>query len=214
VPIFASEGDYVLFKRFLATACQRHGCAIHAYVLMTNHVHLLITPEAEQSIAKAMQSIGRRYVRHFNVTYGRTGTLWDGRYKATLIDTDRYLLTCYRYIEQNPVRSGQVNDPAEYRWSSYRANAFGEHDYLVTPHERFLSLGAVAEVRHTAYRALFAMSLGAPTLSDIREATQRGWPLGNDRFRAAITELTKRRAYPRLHGGDRRSPDWRVIKGV
>lgn len=116
--IFAAEDDYHFFKECLHTAAQQHGCDIHAYVLMTNHVHLLLTPQQENSISKTMQSVGRRYVQYFNFRQNRSGTLWEGRYKATLIDSERYLLTCYRYIEMNPVRAGMVSQPGEYPWSS------------------------------------------------------------------------------------------------
>jgi putative transposase len=118
--IFAADEDYRFFLDCLGDAATRHGCVIHAYVLMTNHVHLLITPEHEGSIGKALQSVGRRYVQYFNYTYQRTGTLWEGRYKATLIDSESYLLTCYRYIELNPVRADMVPHPRDYLWSSYR----------------------------------------------------------------------------------------------
>ncbi len=212
--IFAVDADYILFSRWLAAACELHGCSIHAYVLMANHVHLLITPYTDRSTAMAMQAIGRRYVRYFNSTYGRTGSLWEGRYRATLIDSDRYLFTCYRYIELNPVRSGSVTAPAEYRWSSFRANAFGEPDPLVTPHERYSALGADQASRCASYRALFLGPLAASTLGEIRESTHRGWPLGDHQFRTVVTKLVNRRAYPDPKGGDRRSKAYRKIKGV
>jgi putative transposase len=139
--LFATAPDYQFFRDCLKTACEHHGCQIHAYVFMTNHVHLLMTPQTEDGIGKVMQSVGRRYVQYFNFTYGRTGTLWEGRYKATLIDTERYLLTCYRYIELNPVRAGLVAGPGEYPWSSYGANALGRYDPLVTLHGQYLGLG-------------------------------------------------------------------------
>ena len=125
-PIFITDDDYGCFGRYLREACSRQGCHVHAYVFMTNHIHLLVTPGSEDSIAKAMQSVGRRYVQYFNTTYQRTGTLWEGRYKATLIDSENYLFTCSRYIELNPVRANMVNHPSEYMWSSYRANALGK----------------------------------------------------------------------------------------
>ncbi|MGQ0643234.1 MAG: transposase [Gemmatimonadaceae bacterium] len=208
--MFAGRDDYVVFCRWLADAAQTHGCFIHAYVLMTNHVHLLITPLTERAIGMVMQSVGRRYVRYFNRTYGRTGTLWEGRYRASLVDSDRYLLTCQRYIEANPVRSGQVATPEEYPWSSFHANALGERDRLVTTHELYAALGADAESRCAAYRALLLNPVDEPTLDDIREATNRGWPLGNDPFRTAVATVMKRRAQPRPRGGDRRSEAYQV----
>ncbi len=208
--IFACHADYRTFQQYLVTACNRYGCWVHAYVLMTNHVHLLMTPRAERGIAKVMQSLGRRYVGYFNALHQRTGTLWEGRYRATLIDSDRYLLTCYRYIELNPVRSGQAVHPEECRWSSYRANALGLRDPLITPHERYSALGADIESRCAAYRALFVTPVDAATLIDIRESTHKGWALGNDRFRAEVTTLLKRRAHPLSKGGDRRSDAFRL----
>ena len=134
-PIFYAEEDYRFYLEKLQQACEKHQCDLHAYVLMTNHVHLLITPHTEDGISKSLQMLGRYYVQYFNHTYQRTGTLWEGRYKATLIDSERYLLTCYRYIELNPVRAeGMVDHPSEYPWSSYRYNVVGESDPLVVPH--------------------------------------------------------------------------------
>lgn len=124
--IFAGENDYRFYLECLADASGKHSCDIHAYVLMTNHVHLLLTPHHKDSIAKTLQSVGRRYVQYFNHVYQRTGTLWEGRYKATLIDSEAYLLTCYRYIELNPVRAGLVSHPREYPWSSYRLHGEGK----------------------------------------------------------------------------------------
>jgi putative transposase len=124
-PLFNVEADYACFLHYMQDACRRHGCHVHAYVLMTNHIHLLITPESKDGLSKVMQSVGRRYVQYFNTSYQRTGTLWEGRYKATIVDSESYLLTCYRYIELNPVRAKLVGHPAEYRWSSYHANALG-----------------------------------------------------------------------------------------
>ena len=138
--IFVAEADYHFFIECLQKAAEQHGCAIHAYVLMTNHVHLLLTPEREDSIGKALQSLGRRYVQYFNYTQKRTGTLWEGRYKATLIDSERYLLTCYRYIELNPVRANMVEHPREYRWSSYLSHAEGKLDKLIAEHALYVAL--------------------------------------------------------------------------
>ena len=163
------------------------------------------TPGQENSIAKVLQSVGRRYVQYFNFTYKRTGTLWEGRYKASLIDTERYLLTCYRYIELNPARANLVAHPSDYRWSSYRANALGQHDPLLTPHAEYLALGQHSAEREAAYRTLFDVHLDAKTLTEIREATQKGWVLGNDRFKDEIERLLERRTRPLPRGGDHRS---------
>ena len=120
---FYADEDYLFYLECLGDACDKYAVALHAYVLMTNHVHLLLTPRDELGISRVMQSVGRRYVQYINYTYRRSGTLWEGRHKASLIDADRYLLACYRYIELNPVRANMVVDPADYRWSSYRVNA-------------------------------------------------------------------------------------------
>ncbi len=154
-PIFVVDGDYRFYLKCLQEAAERHGCAIHAYVLMTNHTHLLATPETESSLPKTMQSVGRRYVQYFNFTYSRTGTLWEGRYKATVVDSEAYLLTCMRYIELNPVRAGMVEDPSNYPWSSYGANALGAHDKLCTPHSLYKRIGRNADERQVGYRELF-----------------------------------------------------------
>ena len=139
--VFFAEDDYQFYRETLRDACGNHDCHIHAYVMMTNHVHLLITPITETGISKVMQSLGRRYVQHVNFKYRRTGTLWEGRYRATLLDSERYLLSCQRYIELNPVRAGMVKHPGEYPWSSYRCNALGEPDELVSAHELLRRLG-------------------------------------------------------------------------
>ena len=154
-PIFVAEEDYVYFKHILSKACQMHDCQIHAYVLMTNHVHFAMTLGREDSLPKVLQSLGRRYVQYFNNTYQRTGTLWEGRYKATIIDSESYLLTCYRYIELNPVRANMVTHPGEYRWSSYACNALGQDDLLVKPHSLYQALGSSEHQRQFAYRGLF-----------------------------------------------------------
>ena len=167
-PIFAGEADYRVFRNWFADACRDHDCLVHAYVLMTNHVHFLMTPATAGGIGYVMQAVGRKYVRYFNRMNERTGGLWEGRYRAMRIDSERYLLTCYRYIELNPVRAGLVTDPSQYRWSSYGANAIGVLDPLVTTHERYLALGVGRVARTTAYRALFHQVLDERTLHGIR----------------------------------------------
>ena len=152
-PIFIAEEDYSTYLGWLRSAARKHDCAIHAYVLMTNHVHLLVTPSTEHGLGKMVQMSGRYYVQYFNHQYRRTDTLWEGRYKASLIDSERYLLTCQRYIEMNPVRANMVGQPAEYPWSSYPVNAGGMLSDLVTHHELYLQLGATTAERQLAYRA-------------------------------------------------------------
>lgn len=209
--LFVAPTDYERFRAWLRVACERHGCLVHAYVLMTNHVHLLVTPMTAPGIGKVMQSVGRRYVQYFNRTYHRTGTLWEGRYRAVVIDTDAYLLTCCRYIERNPVRAGMVVDPADYPWSSHRANALGEPDPLVTPHARYRALGPDGASRRAAYRALFRDEVDAATLQAIRAAINTGWALGSDRFREEIARLARRRAAPLPRG--RRPPVGQALRG-
>jgi len=174
---------------------------------MTNHVHLLMTPSTASGISRVMQAVGRRYVRCFNDTYERTGTLWEGRHKATLVDTDRYLLACHRYIELNPVRGGLVGDPQHYPWSSYRANALGFVDPLLTPHECYDALGRTGRDRQEAYRALVGHALPDETIDEIRDATNRGWALGTQRFRDEVAALLSRRTQPAIRGPRPRKKD-------
>ncbi len=199
-PIFASNDDYHFYLRCLQEAAEAQSLTIHAYVLMTNHVHFLVTPETETSLSKTMQSIGRRYVQFFNFTYGRTGTLWEGRYKSTLIDSERYLLTCMRYIEMNPVRAAMVEHPSDYPWSSYLANAQGNPDVLITPHSLYRSLGRTDDDRQSAYRQLFRAQISRADVDAIRDATNKGWALGDSHFSAKVEALTERRATPLPRG--------------
>ena len=215
MPIFCADADYRFYLEKLKQACDKHDCDIHAYVLMTNHVHLLMTPQTEWGIGKVMQMLGRYYVQYFNHTYGRSGTLWDGRYKATLIDSERYLLTCYRYIELNPVRAeDMVDHPSEYPWSSYRYNALGQSDGLVVPHPEYLWLGKDEKVRQQAYRALFKTHIGERTLAEIRESTNKAWVLGSRHFKEQIEQLANRPIAPKGRGGDRKSAAYREKQGV
>ena len=204
-PIFIADDDYHFYQDKLVAACNKHQCDVCAYVLMTNHVHLLITPHTEQGISKVMQMLGRYYVQYFNHTYQRTGTLWEGRYKATLIDSDHYLLACCRYIELNPVRAGMVEHPSEYPWSSYRGNALGKQNVMVTAHELYHELGRNPKEREKAYRCLFDSPMDDKTLKEIREATNKAWVLGDDRFKDKIERLLNRRARSKPKGGDKKS---------
>lgn len=204
-PIFAGDEDYVFYLECLQDAANRYELLIHAYVLMTNHVHLLASPKSEDSIPKTLQSLGRRYVQYFNHTYNRTGTLWEGRYKATVIDSDRYLLTCMRYIELNPVRAEMVKHPREYPWSSYTANAYGEENKLVTQYSLYRQLGTNEAKRKSAYRQLFRAAISRADLEAIRESTNKGWVLGgSNRFRNKIERLSGRRTTPKPRGRPKR----------
>jgi putative transposase len=195
-PIFFDDQDYGLYHEWLAFAAREHGCAIHAYVLMTNHVHLLATPSAAQSLPRMMQSLGRRYVRTINARYRRTGTLWEGRYKAAPLDSDTYFFSCSRYIEMNPVRANMVRRPEDYPFSSYRANALGQADALVSRHPLFGRLGADAQAQQLAYQALFREKLDERFVECLRAATNGGWALGDERFKTEIAEAVKRRTAP------------------
>lgn len=180
---FFEDEDYRLYLSVLRRASERHRCRIHAYVLMTNHVHLLVSPESRQAIPLVFQAIGRSYVQAINRKYERSGTLWEGRYRACLVDTDEYLLTCYRYVELNPVRAGLVADPALYTYSSYHQNASGSEDPLVSPHDAYLALGVDSEARRAAYRDLFVDVIDERTLATIRRSTNASRVLGTDAFR-------------------------------
>lgn len=171
--IFSSARDSALFLEWLADAAATYELAVHAYVLMTNHIHVLASLGAKDSLSRAMQSLGIRYTRYFNAAHGRTGTLWEGRYRCCPITRDDHLLACSRYIEMNPVRAGLAPAPDVYRWSSYKSNALGREDALVTPHETYLRLDAEPEERHAVYRALFEVP--SQTFDDtLRAATNRG----------------------------------------
>lgn len=208
-PIFVDDDDYRFYLDKLANGAAKHGCEVHAYVLMTNHVHLLVTPTDESGLGKLVQYLGRYYVQYFNHVHQRSGTLWEGRYKATLIDSEAYLLTCHRYIELNPVRAGMVERPREYHWSSYPANAHGVPDHRLTPHPLYLALGNDGEDRSRAYRALFRNHLPDQDIELIRKSTNKSWVLGNDRFREKIEGLLNRHVAPKSRGGDRRSKSFR-----
>lgn len=182
---FFAEDDYRYYLDCLQDAAKRHDVAVHAYALMANHVHLLLTPTGESGITRTMQTLGRRYARYINQTYRRSGTLWEGRYQASLIDSDLYLLTCYRYIELNPVRAQMVDHAEEYPWSSYRANALGQPDPLLTPHADYRRLGRTPAERQQAYRALFLDHLDPETLEALREATNANRVFGSERFQGS-----------------------------
>lgn len=195
-PIYVNDEDCQFFRDVLLDAVKRQGVSVHAYVFMTNHIHLLASPSHADSLPKALQSLGRRYVQYFNYRYQRTGTLWEGRYRATVVDAEPYLLECMRYIELNPVRAGMVKHPADFNWSSFRANAQGAQDALVTHHELYLRMGRDADERHHVYGDLFKSSAAPETLSRIRDCTNKGWALGGDGFGSKVEALANRRVAP------------------
>jgi putative transposase len=186
MPCFFDDADRQDYLRILLLSAKRHGCAIHAYVLMSNHVHLLTTPTQAGAIASMMQTLGRLYVAAFNARHRRTGTLWEGRYKSCLVDSDTYVLRCHRYIELNPVRARMIDDPAEYPWSSYQANGLGPYDPLITPHEIYLALAETPARRQAVYRTIVAQAISEDELAEIRAYVQQQRALGSDRFQARI----------------------------
>jgi putative transposase len=204
--IFIDEvdcGNYLRELRELATA---HRVAIHAYVLMPNHVHLIVTPGEHGLLGRMMQALGRRYVRRFNDRHKRTGTLWEGRYRSTVIEADRYLVACMRYVELNPVRAGLVEEPALFRWSSHAHHVGLRVDPVVTEHAVYWALGNTPFERQVAYRRLFEHGNTQPheEVAAIRYATNRGWALGDDRFARELSQLARRRANPMKVGRPRK----------
>jgi putative transposase len=195
-PVFHEDQDYQYFHDCLEAAAYNYALRVHAYVLMPDHVHILATPGNADSVARTVQSIGRNYVQYFNECYGGSGTLWEGRYRATVIDAGSYLLSCSRYIEENPVRNGLVGHPRDYRWSSYAHNALGKVDETITAAPQYRRLGADRKQRTSAYRALFRKKLDPRLVEEITEATLKGWALGNKRFIRKIEKLSGRRAAP------------------
>lgn len=187
---FFSDDDYRFYLECLQDACTNNDVDIHAYVLMTNHIHMLMTPDTKEGISRVMQSLGRRYVQYINRTYQRSGTLWESRHKASLVDAEHYLLACYLYIELNPVAAQMVDHPGAYPWSSYSTNAYGKTNELITPHPVFLQLGASVKIRQEHYRELFSSSLRKSEIHAIRTAAQFSTPLGNERFKEQIEKAT------------------------
>lgn len=207
--ILFDEADYWFLWERLKSGAEKFRCDLHAYVLMPDHFHLLVTPKQENGIGKLMQYVGRYYVQYFNDRYERTGTLWEGRYRGTLLDPETYLLTCSRYLELNPVRAGYVDQPESYDWSSYGFNASGREDALLTPHPEYLKLGRSAKARQKAYSEAFSQPIGEDTLTRIRDATNKAWVLGSETFCRDIEGRLNRRTTPNPRGGDRRSAAYR-----
>jgi putative transposase len=206
-PCFLSDPDYRRYLRGLQEASLDHECRIHAYVLMTNHVHLLVTPATVGGVSRMMQHLGRSYVSYFNTSHHRTGTLWEGRFKSNLVDSERYLLACYRYIELNPVRAAMVEAPDAYHWSSYAHNALGEPNALVAPHPIYLALGFDDASRQLAYRDLVRHALSDDDLQAIRTYVQQQRVLGTIRFQKAIEAMSGRCALARPRGRPRKPPN-------
>jgi putative transposase len=179
---FFENSDYLVYLDLLARGASAAGCRIHAYVLMSNHVHILASPENPGSPGSMMKAVGERYVRYVNQRYNRTGTLWDGRFKSCLVQDDTYLLVCHRYIELNPVRAGMVTDPSLHQWSSHRCNAYGEGNAIITPHPIVSGLGKDDFSRIHAYRGLFAEALPEREIARLRDATNYNYTFGSEKF--------------------------------
>ena len=209
---FFMEQDYTVYLDKLKEYSRQYRVAVHAYVLMTNHVHLLMTPETTSGISQLMQSLGRYYVRYVNSTHGRSGTLWEGRYKSSLVDSEHYFLLVSRYIELNPVRAGMTEHPAAYPWSSYQHNALSRTIELLTAHPAYLSLGQDGETRKTAYQSLFKHHVPEYSLKEIRDALQKSWVLGEGRFKQQIEQQLGQRITISTHGGDRKSDTFTKTK--
>lgn len=190
---FADDEDFAAYAHWLKAYSDAFGVHIHAWVFMTNHVHMLCTASDNSGISQMMQSLGRQYVQYFNRRYQRSGTLWEGRFKSCLVQEEHYVLAVYRYIEMNPVRAGMVSSPAEYAWSSYAINALGKQSALCQPHSCYLALAESEAERQQAYRDMFQGEVNEALLTDIRSAAKSGMALGNDRFKQEVADLTGRR---------------------
>jgi putative transposase len=178
MPCFGVQNDYLVYLDMLRECASDSGCAVHAYVLMSNHVHLLLSPDDGDSASAMMRRLGQRYVQYFNRRHARTGTLWEGRFRSCVVQDDRYFLLCHRYIELNPVRACMVGAPADYPWSSHRTNAFGHENSLLTPHVAYEGLGSNPAERLAAYRYLFSQVLPEELLGQLRQAINGNRALG------------------------------------
>jgi putative transposase len=201
---FVEDGDFSEYLARLRAASEKFDVAIHAYVLMSNHVHILATPVAPEGVGRMMQAVGSGYVPGFNARHGRTGTLWDGRYFSSLVGADSYFWNCQRYIELNPVRAGIVRDPLDYKWSSHARNAFGRSDPIVTPHPAYLALGGESA---SVYRQFFQEDLSEATISQIRETLAREGAFGNDSFLDQVESVASRSPKARPRGRPRKAAE-------
>jgi len=204
-PVFRDAADFQRMRADLGELCRAAGLALHAYVLMPDHFHLLLTPPDPTALSSMMQALGRRYVRAFNQRHGRAGTLWEGRFRSTVIDAQAHLLDAQRYVELNPLRAGLVSDAATYPWSSLGHHLGLALDPLVSDHPQYWALGNTPFERQERYARACATPLDAAALHDLRAATQRGWPLGDAAFLDALGRRTERRVVPRPVGRPRRA---------
>jgi putative transposase len=191
--VFFDHSNYVSYLDLLFESAERYEVSVHAFVCMTNHVHMLLTPWDEASASRTIQRLGAMYTARINLAYRRTGSLWEGRFKSSLVDSERYVLACYRYIELNPVRAGIVRQPSDYRWSSYRQHAVGTSEYPIVPHAEWLALGPDAAIRRERYARLVAQGMPDKELETLRRCARNGLPAGSRRFKAEIEAALDRR---------------------
>ena len=211
--IFESEEDMARIIEDITHALSKTDCYLHAYVIMTNHLHLLITPKDKVQLSKFMQTMANRYVRYFNAARNRTGTIWEGRFKSSLVDSEHYLFTLYKYIEMNPVKAGMVERIADYPWSSYHHNALGKTDKLITEHEQYQNLAKTVTLRAENYQKLFERRNTSEQEKQIEQAAMRGEVYGSLAFHQKIGQLISRATKLTAHGGDRKSQDYRNQAG-
>jgi len=207
--IFEANEDLIRIKEDIKFALEKSDCKLHAYVIMTNHLHLLITPESKEQLAVFMQAMANRYVRYFNATRNRTGTIWEGRYKSCLVDSDQYLFTLYKYIEINPIKANMVTSLEDYLWSSYGHNALGIVDELISEHSLYLALSNDVQSRCEKYKVLFERLDLTKQNDRITQATVRGEVYGSSVFHQQIEKLISRRTLLLAHGGDRKSVEYK-----
>jgi putative transposase len=198
--IFAGQADYEALLDMLHEYARKEKVAIHAYVLMSNHMHLLATPQTQEGIPQMMQAVGRRYVRYFNQRQQRTGTLWEGRYRSTLIQAERYLMACMAYIDLNPVRAGMVVEPGQYEWSSHRHYIGVRQDRLLTPHPLYWELGNTPFAREAAYSEMVRAGISGAQQQALTDSALRGWALGEPDYVAELQRRTQRRVMPAKAG--------------
>ncbi|MFY0678924.1 MAG: transposase [Neptuniibacter sp.] len=190
-PVFFEAQDYATYAHWVKESCEKYDVSVHAFVLMTNHIHLLVTPKYADSVSPFMQFIGRRYVPYLNHKYGRSGSAWEGRFKSSLVQEETYFLTVMRYIELNPVRANMVELPGQYRWSSFCHNIGERPISFISPHTIYQALGSDQEERSRAYSSLFQGYIDRDEMKRIRDAWQTGTPLGNDSFREKVEAMLK-----------------------
>lgn len=205
-PVFQDDADYTAFLAWLRSAGRTYKVAVHAYVLLPDQLHLLLTPSDEDGLGAMMQWLGRYYVPYYNQKYGRAGTLWHGRYKTSVVDADNFLLVCSRYIELAPVRDGLARLPEEYPWSSYAHHAGIRADGVVTDHAAYWSLGNTPFQREAAYIELAGQGLSAAQIATVEAAVLKGWPLGSDQFKLQLEHKARRQVLPAKRGRPFKKP--------